>query len=260
MNYRLAHGEQETGRHPHQVMDVANAIAFLIRRNTNTPLHLYVGGHSAGAHLAALVLCDPQFLRKAMKEYELDYKEVERNLRGFIGMSGVYNLRRLAMSPLAEITIGPAFFGDEDVTLEASPVHVLLRAHASQSDGLPPLATLPLLLLNAESDFHLRQDTSELEIALDQLSMSTKRQSAVVSNRNHLSIMGEFGHGLISRDGLVDNPLVKHESWSLAYVLHQSQAAVSTASSYMTPLFRSDSTEPPDEVSLRVLDFMKLIT
>jgi acetyl esterase/lipase len=259
MNYRLAHGEQETGRHPHQVMDVANAIAFLIRCNTSSPLHLYVGGHSAGAHLTALVLCDPQFLRKAMEEYELDFKEVARNLRGFIGISGVYNLRRLAMSPLAEITIGPAFLGDEDVTLEASPVHALLRAHASQSDGLPPLATLPLLLLNAESDFHLRQDTSELEIALDQLSVSTKRQSVVISNRNHLSIMGEFGHGLISRDGLVDNPLVEHESWSLAYVLHQSQAAVSAASAYVTPFFMSDTTEPPDEASLRVLEFMRLI-
>jgi hypothetical protein len=257
MNYRLAHGKEETG-HPHQVMDVARAIAVLISRSASTPLHLYVGGHSAGAHLAALVLCDPQFLRKAMEENGLDFKEMARNLRGFIGISGVYNLRRLAMSPLAEITIGPAFLGHEDVTMEASPVHVLLQAHASQSDGLPPLATLPLLLLNAESDFHLWQDTCELEIALDQFPVTVERQSVVISNRNHLSIMGEFGQGLISRDVLLDEPSPDQESWSLAYLLHQSQAAVSAASAYVPPYFLSDSTEAPDGASLHVLEFMRL--
>jgi hypothetical protein len=242
-------------------MDVARAIAFLISRSSMpTPLHLYIGGHSAGAHLAALALSDSQFLRKAMDEYGLEYKEVARNLRGYIGISGVYNLRRLAMSPLAEVTIGPAFLGHQDATMEASPVHVLLQAHASvsMSDGFPPLATLPLLLLNAESDFHLQQDTRELEIALDRFPVTVERQSVVVSNRNHLSIMGEFGQGLMSRGVLMNEPLPDRESLSLAYLLHQSQAAVSAASAYATAFFISDSAEPLDKASSQVLEFMRL--
>ena len=125
MNYRLAGrsdvdsgGErdntiQDTG-HPHQVMDVARAIAFLFEKSQHdgVPLKLYIAGHSAGAHLAALVLSDPQYLQLAMKERGLDYAMIQTCLQGFIGISGVYNLGRLAMSPLAALTIEQAFRGN----------------------------------------------------------------------------------------------------------------------------------------------------
>lgn len=277
MNYRLAgtstsggNDSEETG-HPHQVMDVARAIAFIIRKSVDdgVALHLYVGGHSAGAHLAALVLSDPQYLRVAMKERDLDYDLLGTLLKGYIGMSGVYNLRRLAMSPLAAVTIGPAFQGKEesDVTLDASPVQVILRAHDSiqpcndkAEDILPPLATVPILLLNAESDFHLKQDTSELLTALDHFSESLPsddlplRQSAMIANRNHLSIMGEFGNGLIDENEMADELTTNDESWTLASVFQQSRDALSAASAYIL----SDSAEEVDEASTRVLQFMRL--
>ena len=274
MNYRLAGSDRvgETG-HPHQVMDVARAIAFLTSKCIiEAPLHLYVGGHSAGAHLAALVLSDPQYLRMAMQERALDYDLIRKVLRGYVGISGVYNLRRLAMSPLAAVTIGPAFRGKEDcdVTLDASPVQVLLHAHNSiQKDhennehSLPSLVSVPLLLLNAESDFHLAQDTLELLTALNHFSVSVPadelpaRQSIIVPNSNHLSIMGEFGRGLMNVNEF-DAFSPDDKSWTVANVFRRSRDALFSASAFMSPYVVSDATEEADEASMALLEFMRL--
>jgi len=280
MNYRLAGTNtdgDDTG-HPHQVMDVARAIAFLISDSVaeNTPLHLYVGGHSAGSHLAALVLSDPQYLRMAMQERELDYYLIWKVLKGYIGVSGVYNLRRLAMSPLKAVTIGPAFFRgkeDSDVTLDASPVQVLLRAHDSiqkyniqTESALPPLVSVPILLLNAESDFHLAQDATELLTALDHFTDSLNtdetptRCSVIISNRNHLSIMREFGRGLIEESDVATEDISDQENWSIASLFHQSREALTTASAYLSPYFVTESKEEVqiDEASACVVEFMRL--
>lgn len=290
MNYRLAgnsgNGDgndtaiDDTG-HPHQVMDVARAIAFLIQKSQadNVDLHLYISGHSAGGHLAALVLSDPQYLQMAMKERELDYALINKVLKGFIGISGVYNLRRLAMSPLAALTIEPAFRGkkDCDVITEASPIHVLLRAHDSiqkctnqAENEVPLLVTVPVLLLNAERDFHLAQDTSEFLVALNHHFSESEWESAttqgaptreaiVIPNRNHLSIMSEFGSGLITTGKVdVEQNIPDDEKWTLANVFRQSRDAVFAASAYATSYIVSDSSEEVDEASFCLLKFMRL--
>ena len=47
------------------------------------PTHIYVMGHSAGAHIAALLTLDPEYL----KAVGLD----RSNIRGFVGLSGPYD-------------------------------------------------------------------------------------------------------------------------------------------------------------------------
>lgn len=275
MNYRLAadtatsNHNDETG-HPHQVMDVARAIAFLIDQssvaNDKRPLHLFVGGHSAGAHLAALVLSDPQYLHMAMNERNLEHEMIQDILKGFIGISGVYNLRRLAMSPFAAVTVGPAFQGkqESDVTLDASPVQVLIKA--AQDSHIPPLATVPILLMNAESDFHLAQDTSELLTALDRFSMSLLgeeflvRQSEVIPGRNHFSIMSEFGREMMMNEAAVKTdyePVLDEDRWTTAGVLRYSDGVLSSASDYLAPYFVSESAKEADQASALVLEFIK---
>jgi hypothetical protein len=251
-------------------MDVARAIAFLIDQSSvasdEQPLHLYVGGHSAGAHLAALVLSDTQYLNMAMKELDLDHEMIQDILKGFIGISGVYNLRRLAMSPFAAVTVGPAFQGkqESDVTLDASPVQILIEN--AQDSHIPPLATVPILLMNAESDFHLAQDTSELLTALDRFSTSLldkdflERQSVVIPDRNHFSIMSEFGREMMMNEEAVkiDNePVLDDDRWTTAGVLHYSHEVLSSASDYLAPYFVSESAKEADQASSSVLEFIK---
>ena len=82
-SYRLA------PKHPHpaQIEDVAAAFAWTVAHiaeyggDTN---RIYVGGHSAGGHLAALLTLDERCLRP----HGLSPKII----RGTIGLSGVYNL------------------------------------------------------------------------------------------------------------------------------------------------------------------------
>lgn len=61
VNYRLSPAVQ----HPAHVQDVAAAIAWLhahVAEHGGDPTRMVVMGHSAGAHLAALVACDPRWL------------------------------------------------------------------------------------------------------------------------------------------------------------------------------------------------------
>jgi acetyl esterase/lipase len=83
MSYRLA----PEHKHPAQIEDAAAAFAWVHRHiaeyggDTN---RLFVGGHSAGGHLAALLALDESYL----KAHELS----SRHIRGVICLSGVFNV------------------------------------------------------------------------------------------------------------------------------------------------------------------------
>ena len=82
-SYRLA------PKHPHpaQIEDAAAAFAWTVQHvaeyggDTN---RIYVAGHSAGGHLAALLSLDEHYLAP----YQLSPK----NIRGVLALSGVYDL------------------------------------------------------------------------------------------------------------------------------------------------------------------------
>ncbi|MBM3832919.1 MAG: alpha/beta fold hydrolase [Verrucomicrobia bacterium] len=82
-SYRLA----PKFRHPAQIEDVAAAFAWVVRHiaehggDTN---RIYIGGHSAGGHLAALLALDERYLAK--------HQLTPKIIRGTIALSGVYNL------------------------------------------------------------------------------------------------------------------------------------------------------------------------
>lgn len=271
MNYRLAGDEGAESGHPHQVMDCARAIAYILGKQDLAHEHasgmlnpnLYIGGHSAGAHLGALALSDPQYLNSIFEELGMNKHPVLNKIAGYVGISGVYNLRRLKMSPLAPITIGAAFVGNQayDATYEASPVHVLLRQYApSSEEAVPLLAQIPTLLVNAESDFHLLQDSIELQTALRSYDFpvseadSNLQRFALIANRDHFSIMREFGTGLWSfkRPATADDvQLYKEEDWSINGILNQSYTTMRSAFS----AFKGGSIEQ-DETANHVLDFM----
>lgn len=81
-SYRLA----PANPHPAQIEDTAAAFAWTVRnieKYGGDPRRIYVGGHSAGGHLVALLALDQRWLAA----YELDPAS---SIRGVIAMSGVY--------------------------------------------------------------------------------------------------------------------------------------------------------------------------
>jgi len=106
-SYRLA----PKSPHPAQIEDCAAALAWTVREigkyggDTN---RIFIGGHSAGAHLAALLALDDQQLAR----YELSTKLV----KGVIGLSGVYDLNLIGES------MSSVFGRDRAVRQAASPI------------------------------------------------------------------------------------------------------------------------------------------
>ena len=85
-SYRLA----PAALHPAQAEDVAAALAWTVKHAAEyggDPGRIYLGGHSAGGHLAALVALDPKYLAAHQLKPSL--------LKGVIAMSGVYDVQNL---------------------------------------------------------------------------------------------------------------------------------------------------------------------
>jgi acetyl esterase/lipase len=132
-NYRLA----PAAKHPAHVEDVAAALAWVqdhIAEHGGDPKRIFVTGHSAGAHLAALAAVDERHLRKAGKDLSL--------LKGAILLDAAgYDLAAYLASP--EATAGMTdmihqTFGKTEVGWRAgSP-----NAHVAPGKNIPPFLIL----------------------------------------------------------------------------------------------------------------------
>lgn len=124
VNYRLL----PEGQHPVNVNDVANAIAWVHDHATDyggDPDKLFVMGHSAGAHLAALVGTNSKPLREAGKPLTI--------LRGVIPLdTNAYDLSKLMQSRSREFYAN-LFGEDESKWKDASPAQ-----HVAADQGIPP--------------------------------------------------------------------------------------------------------------------------
>jgi acetyl esterase/lipase len=143
-NYRLS----PAVRHPEHIKDVARAFAWTchnVRHYGGDPDQIFVGGHSAGGHLAALLATDERYLRGVGQS--------RKDIRGVIGVSGVYRVDDLGLKlsltgpgggavMRADVRPFAVVFGDDpEVARQASPLtHV--------RPGLPPF-----LLVNAGFDY-----------------------------------------------------------------------------------------------------------
>jgi acetyl esterase/lipase len=143
-NYRLSPGV----RHPEHIKDAARAFAWScghVERYGGDPKQIFIGGHSAGGHLAALLATDESYLKKEGRS--------RRDIRGVIGASGVYRVDNLELklelpgpggAKVMRSEVRPlavAFGDDPKVAKRASPLTHVCR-------GLPPF-----LLLNAQFDY-----------------------------------------------------------------------------------------------------------
>jgi acetyl esterase/lipase len=202
-NYRLS----PQVKHPEHARDVARALAWTkahIAEYGGRPDCIFLAGHSAGGHLAALVATDPIYLR--------DVGMQSQDLRGVIASSGVYRIptdgasvtlggnapnafwldqvlpprsgRTWSWSKLAFVPgipvqadiYRPVFDPDPHVREQASPItHV--------RPGLPPF-----LILTAENELPtLPEMAEEFHAALVQQGCDAQRRC--IPHRNHSSVL-----------------------------------------------------------------------
>jgi acetyl esterase/lipase len=164
-NYRLSPAVQ----HPAHAQDVARAVAWLYRNGASyggDPQRLYVGGHSAGAHLASLVALDDTFLAAEGLSTSV--------VRSVVGVSGAgYDLdARYAASPLAQLFYA-AFGKDPSRWALAAPLHYVDR-------GAPPFLLI-----------HGLNDTQAPAVGAQSFAQALKRDGGQV----RLELLPGLEHG-----------------------------------------------------------------
>ena len=161
-NYRLS----PQVKHPEHVKDVARAFAWTYRniaRYGGRPDELFLCGHSAGGHLAALLGTDDSYLRAE----GLSLKAI----RGVIPISGVYEI------PAEGRPLERAFGSNAKLRAAASPT-----AHAGPDAP-------PFLIIYADHDLALcgKACAERFGQALREKHASARTLEA--KNRNHMTVL-----------------------------------------------------------------------
>lgn len=172
ISYRLS----PAVKHPEHARDAARAFAWVhanAARHGGDPERLFLMGHSAGGHLAALLAADPKYLKAAGVP--------EGALKGSIPMSGVYLIPALPENARGFLRFLPEAFGsDPAVCRDASPV-----------THLKTLAC-PLLVVTET------EDTLRVRPSMEILRAAVRTQGAPgveffdAEGRNHFSIVARM--------------------------------------------------------------------
>lgn len=130
INYRLS----PDYLFPAHAYDVANAFSWIkknIEKYGGNPERIYLLGHSAGGHLAALIALDPRYLK--------DYNLAPADIAGIIGLdSAAYHLPSLfADEPENQFLFSWTFGDNIQNWEEASPVHYI-----KEGLNIPPFLLL----------------------------------------------------------------------------------------------------------------------
>ncbi|KAI8140438.1 Alpha/Beta hydrolase protein [Fennellomyces sp. T-0311] len=109
INYRLSVRNDEYVQHPTHIQDAKEAIDHLKRNRLGPydPARMYLIGHSAGAHIAMMLVLDPM---------------VETQVAGVIGAQGIYDLSLLLKTFPSYDFVAQAFGEDASKYAGASPV------------------------------------------------------------------------------------------------------------------------------------------
>ena len=177
INYRLL----PAGKHPVNVQDVARALAWVhnhIGEKGGDPKKLFLMGHSAGAHLAALVATDDRHLKAVGKDLTI--------LKGVIPLdTNAYDLPTL-MKTRSTGLYGQVFGKDPKIWHDASPA-----VHVAEAKGIPPFLICYSRGMRTNPD-PARKANAE---GFAKLLRAAKIKTEVVdtSDRNHGEINARFG-------------------------------------------------------------------
>lgn len=179
-----------------QAQDIADALAALLKRAESLGIargNVVLMGHSAGAHLVALVGTDPQYLRKAGLSYS--------DIRGVIPIDGAAYDVPAQMQDAGRLMGGTyrQAFGTEPSRQRAlSPTLQAAAPNAPQ-----------FLLLHVQRTNGVRQ-AQELETALRKAGTKVEREGFPGRGLpGHIQINRELGNPDYAATGVVDRWLVR---------------------------------------------------
>ena len=132
---------------------------------------LYVMAHSAGAHIAALMLLDPQYLQaKQMSATEI---------KGFIGLSGPYDFL-----PMTDPLVIAVFKGDANLP-ESQPIN-----YAQFGAKVPPM-----LLIHGQDDT-LVYPKNSVNLAAKVNAAGGQAEVVLLPKTGHVTTLFQAGRGL----------------------------------------------------------------
>lgn len=176
VNYRLQSGVS----YGDQAEDVARAVRWVHAHAAEfggAPNRIFIMGHSAGAHLAALVACDGHYLESVGLK--------PSDLQGVILLDGAaYDIPRqleLARLPRMKEMYREAFGDDREKQLDASPI-----THVAAGKGIPPFL---ILYVATRRDGQL-QSTA---LAERLTAAGTSATLLPAKDKTHATISGDFG-------------------------------------------------------------------
>lgn len=178
-----------------------------VSRYGGDPRDLVLIGHSAGAHLAALCLSDAQWLAEQGLVVPTAFRPLSSPLplqppivTGFVGISGVYDIPRMAGNVIGEMLATAAFGDEQRAWRRASPVHCVEAAGGAGGSeagnltdpgifgeaAVSETARLRDLSVNEDVVFDSEEKSSSLQV--NAISTDTSRSRTQQADR-------EKGHG-----------------------------------------------------------------
>ena len=169
-------------KYPDFLQDAAAAVAWTsanVARYSGDPTRIFLMGHSAGAHIAAMLALDRSFL---------DAQKVPRtSVKGLIGLAGAYDFL-----PLTEPNV-IALFATEPNLMLTQPIHYVLAAVAA---SMPPV-----LLMHGDADTRVRPKNS-INLARELRAAGAKVELDLLPGLGHTDIIAKFTR-LLRGDGKV---------------------------------------------------------
>lgn len=163
-----------------QAGDIAQAVRWVhdhAKEYGGDPGRIFLMGHSAGAHLAALVATDGRYLEKAGRRLS--------DLSGVVLLDGAgYDIPRQvrqAALPRLKSIYTTVFTEDEAIQRDASPI-----AHVARGKGIPPF-----LILHVASRRDSKAQSEELAAKLREAGVDA--QVVPAEGKNHATINRELG-------------------------------------------------------------------
>lgn len=190
INYRLA----PANKHPKQLQDLENALRYVLNHSSEVggdKTRVYLLGHSAGGHLAALLAASLH------KHGSLELSSIKSLILldpAALDLSQTYQ-----RANQMDRAILKAVFGDDPARLNsASPLELLRRPSSTNPIGKPALS----LLIALSSDWRLKKDKAVQFIsACQRAKLADYGQVVMVEERNHNTLierLGEPGEKLTS--------------------------------------------------------------
>ena len=181
VNYRLS----PAVKHPAHIQDVARAFAWLHNNAAQYGLdaaNIFVAGHSAGGHLAALLALDPKYLGQEGLS--------PARIKGVIGSSGVYDLAEFYEPGVAPSRMEQGFGTDREILLSASPALTVGAAGPN---------TPPFLITYTNNDLFGLDEQAKTFYSLF-LNKNLPAQLVKIPARNHSNVLSEIGKRVVVND------------------------------------------------------------